>query len=132
MNLIETIYAAIKAEHGATEWPEYALPGGKVVVSPCAQQAFVFTDGRYPTLDDGFHLNDRIAETEDVLWGGAVFEFTDPPEVVVARAGDSVRFPPGRPYSVSGKCVSRVRMDQPWDTTQKHFVQRPVGAAPQP
>jgi hypothetical protein len=128
MNLIETFYAAAKAKLGADRWPEYSLPGGKVAVSPCSQQAIVFTDGRYPTLADGFHLNDHIAETEEVLWGGAVVEFTDPPELIVIRAGDTIRFPPGRPYSVSGKCVSRVCMDKPWDTTQKRFVQPRAGA----
>jgi hypothetical protein len=122
MTPIEVAYAAMKQKHGAHTWPEFEVPGGKVAVHPDATLAIVYTDGRYPASSEGYHLNERITETEEVLWGAAVVEWLQPPELRVMRAGDVLAFAPGRPYSVSGKCVSLIRMDPPWDASQKRFV----------
>ena len=123
MTPLEIAYADAKRARGAQEWPEFDVPGGKVVVSPDATLAIVYTDGRYPARDEGFHLNERITETEEVLWGAAVVEYLHPQALQVMQVGDVVRLLPGRPYSVSGKCVSLIHMDPPWDARQKSFVQ---------
>lgn len=122
MTPLELAYANAKRWHGAQDWPEFDVPGGKVVVSPDSTLAIVYTDGRYPTQSEGYHLNERVTETEEVLWGAAVVELLEPQELQVMQAGDVVALAPGRPYSVSGKCVSLIRMDPPWDASQKRFV----------
>jgi hypothetical protein len=122
MNTIETVYEQTKRQFGAEHWPEFEIPGGKVALSPQSRHAVVFTDGRYPALADGFHLNALITESEQIVWGGAVVEFEQPHELVVVKAGDVIGMPPGRPYSLSGKCVSFITMDRPWDSGQKRFV----------
>lgn len=140
MTSLELAYAHAKTCHGAQHWPEFDVPGGKVAVSPDATLAIVYTDGRYPTQSEGYHLNEHVTETEEVLWGAAVVELLGPQELRVMQAGEVIALAPGRPYSVSGKCVSLIRMDPPWEPSQKRFVQaafinspdpnRPVAATP--
>lgn len=122
MKPIEQTYEHYKAEFGCGAWPEYEVPGGKVVVSPDGLRCLVFTDGRYPAFEEGYHVNDSITETEQILWGAAVVELAAPFELIAVGAGARISLLPGRPYSVSGKCVSMISMDRTWDSAQKHFV----------
>lgn len=91
-------------------------------VNDGASLAIVCTDGRYPAERDGYHLNEYITETEEVLWGAAVVEFLQPREIKVVQVGDLIALRPGRPYSISGKCVSLIHMHPSWVATQKRFV----------
>src|SRR6185436_516066 len=120
MTFIENIYQKFKETYNAGNWSEYEIAGGKVALSPSLTEAIVYTDGRYPTILEGYQVNDTITETEKTLWGIAVIELADPFEVVTVKEGDSYSFKPGRPYSISGKCVSYITMDKPWDSKQKH------------
>jgi hypothetical protein len=126
MTTVASAYQALKRRHGALAWPEFEVPGGKAAVSPDATLAIVCTDGRYPAPSQGFHLNERITETEQLLWGSALVEFLQPPEQRSVRAGDVVQLLPGRPYALSGRCVSLVHMDPPWDASQKSFIPAPA------
>ncbi|MBB3118014.1 hypothetical protein [Pseudoduganella violacea] len=119
---IEQIYEAYKAQLGAQAWPEYTVPGGKSAVSPDGLRCLVLTDGRYPAAAEGYHVNDTITETEEVLWGAAVVELVEPFELFTLQAGERAVLAPGRPYSVSGKCCSLIHMDRRWDSQQKRYV----------
>ncbi len=79
------------------------------------------TDGRYPT-EEGYQINDYITETETVLWGAAITEFPDTEEIVISTVGESLALPPKKRFSISGKCVCHVVMDQKWDSSQKHYT----------
>jgi hypothetical protein len=122
MKQIEQQYQHYKASLDAGSWPEYDVPGGKVVVSPDGLRCLVYTDGRYPLFEDGFHVNDSITETEEILWGAAVVELAEPFELLSLAQGERLALQPGRPYSVSGKCVSLISMDRSWDGAQKRYV----------
>lgn len=122
MTPIEQAYEHFKAQLGAGAWPEHVVPGGKVVASPDGMRCLVWTDGRYPSWEEGYHVNDAITETEEILWGAAVIELAGPFELSSVKAGERVALMPGRPYSVGGKCVSLITMDKPWDSAQKRLV----------
>ncbi len=122
MRTIEKKYEEIKKEYAAETWNEYDLPGGKVAVNPNGLEALVMTDGRYPTYDEGYQINDYISETEKILWGAAVIELPDTLEIIVTKEGESYTFLPKVRFSITGKCVCHVSMDQVWDSSQKHYV----------
>lgn len=122
MTLTEQQYALAKETYNTKDWNEYETPGGMVVVNPNGLEAIVMTDGRYPTIEEGYQINDYISETETVLWGTAVIELPDSGEIVVTTVGESFTFIPGKKFSISGKCVCKVVMDQKWDSSQKHYV----------
>lgn len=123
MRLIEQKYQEYKEQYGAQEWAEYGLPGGKVALNPNGLEAIVLSDGRYPSYEEGYQINDYITETETVLWGAGVIELPDEGKIIIAQANDSYSFAPKQRFSITGKCVCHVVMDQRWDSAQKHYVQ---------
>ena len=122
MNEVEKQYEAAKQQFAGADWNEYETPGGKVTVNPDGLEAIVMTDGRYPTVEDGYQINDYISETETVLWGAAVIEFPDSEELIITTIGQSCTFIPKKRFSIAGKCVCKVVMDQKWESSQKHYV----------
>ena len=123
MNPIIEKYQEYKKQFHAETWNEYPLPGGMVCVNSEQTEALVYMDGRYPTIEDGYQVNDFITETEEVLWGAMIVEFLDPKELIIVNAGEKISCNPKRPISMSGKCVCRVTFDQVWDGKQKSYFQ---------
>jgi mannose-6-phosphate isomerase-like protein (cupin superfamily) len=117
---LRTLFQEFIAEKGYEEDSIRPIPGGEVVVNNDVTEAVVWIDGRFPTLEEGYQVNEYITETITVHHGSIIIH-TDGEKFTLGE-GETFAILPNTPYAITGQAVCVDNINPPWDSTQKKYI----------